>query len=175
MPKSSSKLKILYSEGDAEVLALQAVSIQKAGHEVIQAVGRKAVEAALRRESFDLVVLGPTLTKNDRHHLPYIVKKCQNGTRVLVMHTDGERHPCVDANLDTGSRFETLLEKIAALHGVGQCWSNSLARLRVSRAAHELPCLPNEFAEHSLVRAARVNKWTVARDFADPGAKQTTR
>ncbi len=113
MPKSSSKLKILYSEGDAEVLALQAVSIQKAGHEVIQAVGRKAVEA------FDLVVLGPTLTKNDRHHLPYMVKKCQNGTRVLVMHTDGERHPCVDANLDTGSRFETLLEKIAALHGAG--------------------------------------------------------
>src|SRR5205823_2951241 len=68
MPKSSSELKILYSEGDAEVLASQAVSIQKAGHEVIQAVGRKAVEGALRRESFDLVVLGPTLTKNDRHH-----------------------------------------------------------------------------------------------------------
>src|SRR5207245_10394858 len=71
----------------------------------------------LRRESFDLVVLGPTLTKNDRHHLPYMVKKCQSGTRVLVMHTDGERHPCVDANLDTGSRFEALLEKIAALQG----------------------------------------------------------
>jgi len=46
-----------------------------------------------------------------------MVKKCQNGTRVLVMHTDGERHPCVDANLDTGSRFEALLEKIAALQG----------------------------------------------------------
>jgi DNA-binding NtrC family response regulator len=117
MPKSSSNLKILYSEGDAEVLASQAVSIQKAGHEVIQAVGRKEVEEALRRESFDLVVLGPTLTKNDRHHLPYIVKKSQNGTRVLVMHTDGERHPYVDANLDTGSRFEALLEKIAALQG----------------------------------------------------------
>jgi DNA-binding NtrC family response regulator len=117
MPKSSSKLKILYSEGDAEVLALQTVSIQKVGHEVIQAVGRKAVEEALRRESFDLVVLGPTLTKNDRHHLPYMVKKSQNGTRVLVMHTDGERHPYVDANLDTGSRFEALLEKIAALQG----------------------------------------------------------
>jgi len=115
MPKSSSKLKILYSEGDVEVLASQAVAMQKAGHEVIQAEGRKAVEEALRRESFDLVVLGPTLTKNDRHHLPYMVKKTQNGTRVLVMHTDGERHPYVDANLDTGSRFETLLERIAAL------------------------------------------------------------
>src|SRR5437764_13708558 len=105
MPKSSSKLKILYSEGDAEVLASQAVSIQKAGHEVIQAVGGKAVEEGLRRESFDLVVLGPTLTKNDRHHLPYVVKKCQKGTRVLVMHADVERHPCVDDNRDSGSRL----------------------------------------------------------------------
>jgi hypothetical protein len=31
---------------------------------------------------------------------------------VLVMHTDGERHPAVDANVDTGSRVEALLEKI---------------------------------------------------------------
>ena len=101
------------------MLASQALSIQKAGHEVIPAVGRKSVEAALRHESFDLVILGPTLTKNDRHHLPYMVKKCQNGTRVLVMHTDGERHPYVDANLDTGSRFEALLDKIAALQSSG--------------------------------------------------------
>ena len=38
--KSTSKLNILYGEGDAEVLAAQAVSIQKAGHQVTQAVGR---------------------------------------------------------------------------------------------------------------------------------------
>jgi DNA-binding NtrC family response regulator len=119
MSKSSSKLKILYAEGDADVLAAQAVSIQKAGHEVTQAEGRKAVEDALRRQSFDLVILGPTITKNDRHHLPYMVKKAQSGTRVLVMHTDGERHPYVDANLDTGSRFEALLERIAALQQTG--------------------------------------------------------
>ena len=119
MSKSSSRLKILYAEGDAEVLAAQAVSIQKAGHEVIQAEGRKAVEDALGRQSFDLVVLGPTLTKNDRHHLPYMVKKVHIGTRVLVMHTDGERHPYVDANLDTGSRFEALLETIATLQQAG--------------------------------------------------------
>jgi DNA-binding NtrC family response regulator len=119
MSKSSPRLKILYAEGDAEVLAAQAASIQKAGHEVIQAQGRKAVEDALRRQSFDLVVLGPTLTKNDRHHLPYMVKKAHRGTRVLVMHTDGERHPYVEANLDTGSPFEALLEKIATLQQAG--------------------------------------------------------
>ena len=38
--------------------------------------------------------------------------------RVLVMHTDGERHPYVDANLDTGSRIEQLLEKISNLEAV---------------------------------------------------------
>jgi DNA-binding NtrC family response regulator len=117
MAKSAFKLKILYGEGDEEVLASQAASIQKAGHEVETAVGRKGVEEALRRGGFDLVVLGPTLTKNDRHHLPYVVKKTHQGTRVLVMHTDGERHPCVDANLDTGRSIEDLIHKIAAIQG----------------------------------------------------------
>ncbi len=114
MGKSTQKLNILYAECDSEVLTEQAVTIEKAGHQVTQAAGRKQVEEALRKGTFDLVVLGPTLTKNDRHHLPYMVKK-YNGTRVLVMHTDGERHPYVDANLDTGRSIEALVEKIAAI------------------------------------------------------------
>ena len=114
-PDKSSKLKVLYGEGDAEVLATQAVSIQKAGHQVETAVGRKAVEEALRKQSFDLVVLGPSLTKNDRHHLPYMVKKASRETRVLVMHTDGEHHPAVDGNIDTGRSIEELVAKIAAM------------------------------------------------------------
>ena len=111
----STKLKVLYGEGNAEVLASQAVSIQKAGHTVETAVGRKAVEEAVRKGNFDLVVLGPTLTKNDRHHLPYMVKKTSAGTRVLVMHTDGERHPYVDGNTDTGRSIEELIAKIATI------------------------------------------------------------
>ncbi len=75
MSKPSFNLKILYGESDSEVLDSQAVSIQEAGHQVEKAVGRKGVEEALHREPFDLVILGPTLTKNDRHHLPYMVKK----------------------------------------------------------------------------------------------------
>jgi len=114
--KSSFKLKVLYGESDEEVLASQAVSIQKAGHEVATAVGRKGVEETLRRQqSFDLVILGPTLTRNDRHHLPYMVKKAHPGTRVLVMHADGGRHPQVDANIDTGRSIDDLLEKIAEM------------------------------------------------------------
>ena len=104
-----------YGESDEEVLASQAVSIQKAGHEVATAVGRKGVEESMRRQSFDLVILGPTLTRNDRHHLPYMVKKAHPGTRVLVMHADGGRHPQVDANIDTGRSIDDLLEKIAEM------------------------------------------------------------
>jgi DNA-binding NtrC family response regulator len=113
--KSVSKLKVLYSEGDAEVLAAQAATIQKAGHHVETAPDRKSVMAALRQGSFDLVILGPTLSKNDRHHLAYMVKKASQTTRVLVMHTDGERHPAVDANLDTGCSIESVLAKIPGL------------------------------------------------------------
>src|SRR5436190_24180589 len=114
--KSAFKLKILYGEGDSEVLAAQAITIEKAGHHVTQAEGRQAVHESLRRDAFDLVILGPTLTKNDRHHLPYMVKKAHQGTRVLVMHTDGEGHPSVDANLETGRSVDALLDKIASMY-----------------------------------------------------------
>jgi DNA-binding NtrC family response regulator len=113
--KSSSQLRILYCEGNPEVLASQAVSIREAGHQVETAEGRKAAEEAVRKSQYDLVVLGPTLTKNDRHHLPYMIKKASETTRVLVMHTDGERHPAVDANLDTGRTIQDVVAKIAAM------------------------------------------------------------
>lgn len=113
--KPTFRLKVLYSEGDAEVLNAQAGTLQKAGHQVETAVGRKAVEEALRKTTFDLVVLGPTLTRNDRHHLPYMIKKLTAAPRVLVMHTDGERHHYVDANLDTGCSMEDVVAKIAAM------------------------------------------------------------
>lgn len=126
--KSSFQLKILYGEGDAEVLASQAVSIQKAGHQVETAVGRKGIDEAVRRGAFDLVILGPTLTKNDRHHLPYVIKKAQATTRVLVMHTDGERHPAVDANIDTGRSMADVVAKIAALMAGSEMVPHGLAR-----------------------------------------------
>jgi len=115
MAKSSVKLKILYAEGDADVLASQAASMQKAGHTVTTAEGRKAVEQTLKTDAFDLVILGPTLTRNDRHHLPYMVKKAHEGTRVLVMHSDGGRHPYVDRATDTGRSLESILETIASM------------------------------------------------------------
>jgi DNA-binding NtrC family response regulator len=115
MAKSAFKLKILYGEGDTEVANSQAGSMEKAGHHVTTATDRKGVEAALKQGAFDLVILGPTLTRNDRHHLPYMVKKSHPGTRVLVLHADGGRHPYVDTATDTGRTIEQILETIASM------------------------------------------------------------
>ena len=114
MAKAAS-LKILYGEGDAEAQAITASAFEKAGHKVQQAVGRKAVEAAIGKGGFDLVVLGPTLTRNDRHHLPYAAKKAQAEVSVLVMHADGSRHPYVDACTDTGASVENVVARIEGM------------------------------------------------------------
>ena len=116
---AKAKLRILYGEGDGETLKAQAAAIEKAGHTVQQAIGRKAVEEALKKSAFDLVVLGGTLSRNDRHHLPYIVKKASAETSVLVMHADGSRHPYVDACTDTGASLETVLSRIEGMKLAG--------------------------------------------------------
>ena len=115
----TSQFKILYGEGNEQVLNAQAESMQKAGYLVEKATTRKLVEALLRHGSYDLVVLGPTLSRDDRHHLPYMVKKSHVNTRILVLHADGGRHPYVDGNLETGHRLEELLEKITSMRAAG--------------------------------------------------------
>ena len=115
MSKPSASMKVLYGEQNEQVLASQAESLQKAGFSVQTAVGRKDIQEALKNGQFDLVILGPTLSRDDRHHLPYMVKKASATARVLVMHTDGSRHPYVDGNIDTGEDMEHLVKKIAAL------------------------------------------------------------
>src|SRR6202030_4726312 len=96
-----------------------AAAFEQAGHTVHKAIGRKAAVEALRKGTFDLVVLGPSLTRNDRHHLPYVVKKAQAGTPVLVMHADGSRHPYVDACTDTGASLENVLARIEGMQIAG--------------------------------------------------------
>lgn len=116
---AKAKLSILYGEGDGEVLAKQAPAFEKAGHTVQQAEGRKAVDEALKKTTFDLVILGSSMTRNDRHHLPYMVKKANAELKVLVMHADGSRHPYVDACVDTGTSMESVLNKIDSMNLAG--------------------------------------------------------
>jgi DNA-binding NtrC family response regulator len=116
---AKAKLRVLYGEGEEEILKEQAAAMEKAGHTVHQAMGRKAVEDAVKKSAFDLVVLGPTLSRNDRHHLPYMVKKASPETSVLVMHADGSRHPYVDACTDTGASLEAVLTRIEGMKIAG--------------------------------------------------------
>jgi DNA-binding NtrC family response regulator len=125
-----AKLKILYGEGDGEAQAAAAAAFEKAGHTVQKAIGRKQVEAAISKGGFDLVVLGPTLTRNDRHHLPYAAKKAQAEISILVMHADGSRHPYVDACTDTGASIENVLARIESMAIAGMMPAASAASAR---------------------------------------------
>ena len=109
-----STIKILYGESDEQTLSAQAAEIAKAGHHITTALNRHGVQEALRRDAFDLVILGATLSKEDRHHLPYMVKKAHEGTKVLVMHA-GSHHHAVDAAIDSNLSMHRILERIASL------------------------------------------------------------
>jgi len=109
-----STIKILYGESDQPTLSAQAAEMTKAGHHVTTALNRHGVQDALRRDAFDLVILGATLSKDDRHHLPYMVKKAHEGTKVLVMHA-GTHHHEVDAAVDSNLSMHLILERIAAV------------------------------------------------------------
>jgi DNA-binding NtrC family response regulator len=111
---AQSTIKILYGESDERTLTTQAAEMTKAGHHVTTVLNRSGVQDALRRDAFDLVILGATLSKDDRHHLPYMVKKAHEGTKVLVMHA-GTHHHEVDAAVDPTMSMHRILEKIAAL------------------------------------------------------------
>ncbi len=93
-------VRILYGEADARVASAQSALLAGPGHRVEQAIGRRAIEEALLGGRFDLLVLGHTLTKDDRHHLPYLAKRADAGIRVLVLHASG-KHPKVDLAIDS--------------------------------------------------------------------------
>lgn len=111
---AQATIKILYAEHDELILSAQSEAIRKAGHHLTTANNRQAVLDALRHDAFDLVILGATMSKDDRHHLPYMVKKSHEGTKVLVMHA-GTHHHEVDAVVDSNISMHRILEKIAAL------------------------------------------------------------
>jgi len=113
-PAHAAAIKILYGESDEQTLSGQAAEMTKAGHHVTTALNRQGVQEALRQGAFDLVILGATMSKDDRHHLPYMVKKAHAGTKVLVMHA-GTHHHEVDAAVDPNISMNRILEKIAGL------------------------------------------------------------
>ncbi len=112
--RKSHVVKILYGECDPNVQRKQASLMERAGYSVQLAIGRREVEEAIRKQVFDVVVLGHTLTRDDRHHLPYMAKKTNSGVRVLVIHASG-KHPGVDAALDSRAGEAVLLDALSGL------------------------------------------------------------
>ena len=106
------KTAILYCEADLKVLSTQSKLFNKAGYAVVPIEGRTAMEAAVKAGGFDIALLGHTLTRDDRHHLPYMVKKSNPDARVVVLHASG-KHPAVDVSLDSRLGERALLEAIA--------------------------------------------------------------
>jgi DNA-binding NtrC family response regulator len=107
-----SKTAILYCEADAKVLSTQTKLFNQAGYAVVPIEGRAAMEAAVKAGGFDIAILGHTLTRDDRHHLPYMVKRGNPAASVIVLHASG-RHPAVDVALDSRLGERALLEAIA--------------------------------------------------------------
>ena len=107
-------MNILYGDGDAGVMASLTALLREAGYRVEQAVGRNAIEQAVAGVTFDLVILGHTLSKEDRHHLPYAIKKSSSTTRVMVLHASGH-HPKVDLALDSRRGEAMVLQAVADL------------------------------------------------------------
>lgn len=105
---------ILYCENDAGVLREQAKMFERAGYAVECAQGRAAAEKAIPSKSYDVVVLGHTLTKDDRHHLPYMAKKSASHPQVMVLHASG-KHPAVDVALDSRDGERAVLAALKAL------------------------------------------------------------
>jgi DNA-binding NtrC family response regulator len=106
--------RVLYGESNQSELTKGAQVFKRAGYEVETASGRAALEQALRSGHFDVVVLGHTLTKDDRYHLPYMAKKFNSSIKVLVLHASG-RHPAVDVALDSRDGDDVVLHALGTL------------------------------------------------------------
>ena len=108
------KATILYGEGNAAVQGEQLKMFEKAGYAVVCALGRKAIEEAVKKSAFGLVILGHSLSKDDRHHLPYMAKKANPATRILVLHASC-KHPKVDIAMDSRDGERKVVKAVASL------------------------------------------------------------
>jgi hypothetical protein len=64
-----------------------------------------------------------------------MAKKNQPGAKVLVLHTDGSRHPYVDGNIDTGEDMQHILARISAMYPQGQSKAEPKPRTMAAKAA----------------------------------------
>src|SRR4051812_23974468 len=106
--------KLLVVETEEQALKHNIALFTKAGYEVSSAIGRKSAEQTIRSVEFDIVVLGHTLSRDDRHHLPYMAKKAKEDCAVLVLHNSGHHH-AVDLAIDSRDGDHKVIEAVSKL------------------------------------------------------------
>lgn len=111
---TTAKGRILNCESDQNVLAEQSKLLERNGYTVENALGRAAAEKALLSGTYDAVVLGHTLHKDDRHHLAYKAKRSNSDTQVLVLHASG-KHPAVDLAIDSRRGEKAVIAALESL------------------------------------------------------------
>jgi hypothetical protein len=108
------KGRILNCESDGKVLIEQSKMFERIGYTVENAHGRTVAEQALLNGTYDIVVLGHTLHKDDRHHLAYKAKRSSSDTQVLVLHASG-KHPAVDIAIDSRRGEQAVIAALESL------------------------------------------------------------
>jgi DNA-binding NtrC family response regulator len=109
-----AKGKLLYGEANQKVLSEQVAHFENAGYQVETAVGRGAIVEALRRGHYCALVLGHTLSKDDRHHIPYMSRKADEELPIMVLHASGKHHE-VDIAIDSRYGFDAVLKALDEL------------------------------------------------------------
>ena len=110
------QLTVLYGEGDKKASAALAAAFAKEGFRVTLAVGRNEFEQKLGSGAYDVAVLGHTLTRDDRHHLPYKIRKAHPQCRILVLHASAKHHE-VDLCMDSRRGEAAVVEAVEQLSG----------------------------------------------------------
>ncbi len=113
-PAPAPQGRILYAENDGNIILSQSKAFAQAGYIVERAIGRSAAQQALSSGHYDAVVLGHTLSKDDRHHLPYMAKKSNPDIAVLVLHASG-KHPAVDHAIDSRQGDAAVLRALQSI------------------------------------------------------------
>jgi DNA-binding NtrC family response regulator len=109
-----AKGKLLYGEANQKVVAEQVAHFERAGYQVETAIGRAAIVEALRHGNYCALVLGHTLTKDDRHHIPYMSRKADAELPIMVLHASGKHHE-VDVAIDSRYGFDAVIRALDQL------------------------------------------------------------
>jgi len=111
---SSHQPKILNVARDESLLKSRSAILKGAGYEVVPALTILNVQAACENYSFDLVILGYALPKEEKRRVMVAVRKLCGPTPILELYSPDTVPVCYEADeqLSSSGEAETLLAKV---------------------------------------------------------------